>query len=38
MLKVHPLNFWRDHEHEFPILASAAQDILSIPATGAGVE
>jgi hAT family dimerisation domain. len=30
--------FWKDHEAEFPALASLARDILSIPATGAGVE
>jgi len=30
--------FWKDHEHEFPVLASLAWDVLSIPATGAGVE
>ena len=30
--------FWREHQHEFPTLASAARDIFSIPATGAGVE
>ncbi|KAJ5543726.1 hypothetical protein N7513_007234 [Penicillium frequentans] len=33
-----PRAFWKDHEHEFPILARIAQDILSIPASGAGVE
>jgi hypothetical protein len=30
--------FWRDHQHLFPALANLARDILSIPATGAGVE
>jgi hypothetical protein len=30
--------FWRDHQHEFPALARLARDILSILATGAGVE
>jgi hypothetical protein len=30
--------FWKDHQREFPILASIARDIMSIPATGAGVE
>ncbi|RJE18367.1 hypothetical protein PHISCL_09298 [Aspergillus sclerotialis] len=30
--------FWREHQHEYPALASLARDILSIPATGAGVE
>lgn len=30
--------FWKDHQHQFPALASLARDVLSIPATGAGVE
>lgn len=30
-----PRVFWKDHRHEFPRLA---RDVLSIPATGAGVE
>jgi hypothetical protein len=30
--------FWKDHQYEFPALASLARDVLSIPATGAGVE
>ncbi|KAJ5110730.1 hypothetical protein N7532_001265 [Penicillium argentinense] len=33
-----PRVFWKDHENEFPILARMARDILSIPASGAGVE
>ncbi|OQE58765.1 hypothetical protein PENNAL_c0360G08151, partial [Penicillium nalgiovense] len=33
-----PRVFWKEHQHEFPALASLARDILSIPATGAGVE
>lgn len=33
-----PRIFWKDHQREFPILASIARDIMSIPATGAGVE
>lgn len=33
-----PWVFWKDHEDEFPALASLARDVLSIPATGAGVE
>lgn len=32
------LVFWNDHQHKFPILAILARDILSVPATGAGVE
>ncbi|KAL2694984.1 hypothetical protein AAEP93_011738, partial [Penicillium crustosum] len=30
--------FWKDHQREFPILVSIARDIISILATGAGVE
>ena len=33
-----PLQFWREHQERFPIIAVLARDILSIPATGAGVE
>jgi hypothetical protein len=33
-----PLPFWKDNKHLFPAIASIAQDILSIPASGAGVE
>jgi hypothetical protein len=33
-----PRVFWKEHQHEFPALASLARDILSVPATGAGVE
>ncbi|KAJ5300184.1 hypothetical protein N7508_007427 [Penicillium antarcticum] len=33
-----PRAFWKEHENEFPILARMARDILSIPASGAGVE
>lgn len=32
------LGYWKDHQQDFPGLASVARDILSIPATGAGVE
>ncbi|OQE61520.1 hypothetical protein PENNAL_c0284G08124 [Penicillium nalgiovense] len=35
---VDPLQFWKEYEQESPILSSVARDILSIPATGAGVE
>ena len=30
--------FWKDHQHQFPALANLARDVLSVPATGAGVE
>lgn len=33
-----PRSFWKDHQDEFPALANLARDVLSIPATGAGVE
>ncbi|KAF5854879.1 hypothetical protein ETB97_010941 [Aspergillus alliaceus] len=33
-----PLQFWRDNQTRFPSIASLARDILSVPATGAGVE
>ena len=35
---VTPRVFWKDHQDEFPILASLARDVLSTPATGSGVE
>jgi hAT family C-terminal dimerisation region len=37
-VKANPRVFWKKHEDEFPILARIARDILSIPASGAGVE
>jgi hypothetical protein len=33
-----PLTFWRDQQGRFPAITLLARDILSIPATGAGVE
>jgi hypothetical protein len=33
-----PLSFWREHQARFPAITLLARDILSIPATGAGVE
>jgi coenzyme F420-reducing hydrogenase delta subunit len=36
--KAKPRVFWKEHEHEYPVLARLARDILSIPASGAGVE
>ncbi|KAJ5413633.1 hypothetical protein N7509_000260 [Penicillium cosmopolitanum] len=35
---INPRLFWKDHENELPILASLARDVLSTPASGAGVE
>ncbi|OQD79088.1 hypothetical protein PENSOL_c339G11796, partial [Penicillium solitum] len=37
-VNISPLLFWKDSQHRFPALASLARDVLSIPATGAGVE
>jgi hypothetical protein len=33
-----PLDFWRVHQQRFPAIAALARDVLSVPATGAGVE
>ncbi|OJJ88809.1 uncharacterized protein ASPGLDRAFT_1500183, partial [Aspergillus glaucus CBS 516.65] len=30
--------YWKDHLHEYPILASLARDVLTIPASSSGVE
>lgn len=35
---VNPRTYWKDHQHEFPILASLARDVLTTPASGSGVE
>jgi len=35
---VNPRIFWRDHQDKFSIFASLARDILSISATGSGIE
>lgn len=35
---INPRLFWKDQQHEFPILASLARDVLTTPATGSGVE
>ncbi|BCS27945.1 uncharacterized protein APUU_60993A [Aspergillus puulaauensis] len=37
-VRASPRIFWKEHEHEFPVLASLARDIMSILVTGAGVE
>lgn len=37
-MKSNPRVYWKEHEHEFPILAKMARDILAIPGSGAGVE
>lgn len=33
-----PLNFWKSHDRQFPVLSAIARDCLAVPATGAGVE
>ncbi|KAA8646753.1 uncharacterized protein ATNIH1004_005428 [Aspergillus tanneri] len=38
LTKGNPRLFWKEHEHEYPVLAKIARDILSVPASGAGVE
>ncbi|KAJ5903877.1 hypothetical protein N7504_006260 [Penicillium tannophilum] len=35
---VPPRLYWREHKREFPVLSWLARDLLSVPATGAGVE
>ncbi|OQD93269.1 hypothetical protein PENVUL_c191G06382 [Penicillium vulpinum] len=38
LIDIEPLQFWRENQSRFPAIALLARDILSIPATGAGVE
>lgn len=38
IIDMEPLPFWRDNQTRFPAIASLARDILSVPATGAGVK
>ncbi|OJJ79274.1 uncharacterized protein ASPGLDRAFT_137232, partial [Aspergillus glaucus CBS 516.65] len=35
---VNPRVYWRGHQHEYPILANVARDVLTTPASGSGVE
>lgn len=35
---VPPRVYWRENESKFPVLSRLARDLLSVPATGAGVE
>lgn len=38
LIDTEPLQYWRDNQSRFPAIALLARDVLSIPATGAGVE
>ncbi|CAI7613761.1 unnamed protein product [Penicillium pancosmium] len=38
LIEIEPLQYWRENQSRFPAIAQLARDILSIPATGAGVE
>ena len=38
LTKGNPHVFWKEHEHKYPVLAAIARDILSTPASRAGVE
>ena len=33
-----PLVYWKEHQIEYPVLASLARDVLTTPASGSGVE
>lgn len=37
-ISMNPLTFWKEHQSRFPAIAALARDVLSFPATGAGVE
>lgn len=37
-IHIAPLAFWKEYQTRFPAIAALARDILSFPATGAGVE
>jgi hypothetical protein len=37
-IDIGPLAFWRENQGRFPAIAALARDVLSVPATGAGVE
>ncbi|THC88389.1 hypothetical protein EYZ11_012166 [Aspergillus tanneri] len=38
IVQLPPRAYWKEHEHEYPVLSRLARDLLSVPATGAGVE
>ncbi|KAF9882848.1 hypothetical protein FE257_004960 [Aspergillus nanangensis] len=35
---VNPRTYWKNHQHEFPILPSLARDVLTTPASDSGAE
>ncbi|KAJ5249580.1 hypothetical protein N7524_011896 [Penicillium chrysogenum] len=37
-IRISPRTFWKENQQRYPALTNLARDILSIPATGAGVE
>ncbi|KAJ5742366.1 uncharacterized protein N7511_001761 [Penicillium nucicola] len=37
-VNISPCSYWKDRQHEWPVLSRLARDLLSIPATGAGTE
>jgi hypothetical protein len=37
-MKLHPIQWWRTNEGEYPVLSKLAYDLLSIPAMSAEVE
>lgn len=37
-VEISPRVFWKENQYKYPILSATARDVLSIPATGAGVE
>ncbi|KAK6810429.1 hypothetical protein RU639_013759 [Aspergillus parasiticus] len=38
IVQLPPRAYWKEHEHDYPVLSRLARDLLSVPATGAGVE
>lgn len=38
LTKGKPRMFWKEHEHEYPVLAAIARDTLATPTSGAGVK
>jgi len=36
--KADPLDWWKAHHGDYPLLSQMARDILAVPASGVGVE